>query len=91
MNQIHATFARKGLVRPLDGRVFAGVCSGIGRRFGVEPWLVRLLFVLSCVILPGTQLIAYPILWLVLPQEERRPRRHTVIVVGAGGYALDRA
>jgi phage shock protein PspC (stress-responsive transcriptional regulator) len=58
------------LVRPRDDRWIAGVCSGLARRFGMRPTTVRLLFVLSC-ILPGTQLIAYLVLWVLMPDEGR--------------------
>jgi phage shock protein PspC (stress-responsive transcriptional regulator) len=57
-----------GLVRPRKGRWIAGVCAGLARRFGVKPWQVRLLFVLSC-FLPGPQFLIYIVLWLVLPAE----------------------
>jgi phage shock protein PspC (stress-responsive transcriptional regulator) len=56
------------LARPRRGRVIAGVCAAVARRFGVSPWLVRLLFVLSC-LLPGPQILLYIILWIVLPAE----------------------
>jgi phage shock protein PspC (stress-responsive transcriptional regulator) len=56
------------LVRPRDDRVIAGVCSGLARRFGLSPGLVRLLFVLS-IVLPGSQLLIYLILWLLMPSE----------------------
>jgi phage shock protein PspC (stress-responsive transcriptional regulator) len=56
------------LARPLENRWIAGVCSGIGRRFGLRPNLVRLLFVLSC-LLPGPQFLIYLILWAVIPSE----------------------
>ena len=46
MNDIHDRFRREGLVRPRDGRVLAGVVAGLGRRFGIDPWPARLLFVL---------------------------------------------
>ncbi len=55
------------LVRPRD-RWIAGVCSGLARRFGVEPNTVRLVFVLSC-LLPGPQFIAYIALWILVPDE----------------------
>jgi phage shock protein PspC (stress-responsive transcriptional regulator) len=55
------------LVRPRN-RMIAGVCSGLGRRFGMSPNVVRLLFVLSC-LLPGPQFIIYIILWAVMPSE----------------------
>jgi phage shock protein PspC (stress-responsive transcriptional regulator) len=56
------------LVRPVRGRWIAGVCAGIAHRFGMSPGVVRLLFVLSC-LLPGPQFIAYIVLWVVLPSE----------------------
>jgi phage shock protein PspC (stress-responsive transcriptional regulator) len=54
------------LARPRNGRVIAGVCAGLARRFGMTPWQVRLIFVLSC-LLPGPQLLIYVVLWIVLP------------------------
>ena len=55
------------LVRP-QRRVIAGVCSGIAERFGWSPNLVRLVFVLSC-ILPGPQFLVYVVLWAMIPSE----------------------
>ncbi|MEV4255335.1 PspC domain-containing protein [Spirillospora sp. NPDC049652] len=57
-----------GLYRPRQGRVIAGVCAGIARRFGMSPWTVRLLAVLSC-LLPGPQFVVYIVLWIMLPSE----------------------
>ena len=56
------------LVRPRNARVIAGVCAALARRFGMKPWQVRLLFVLSC-LLPGPQFLIYIVLWIVLPAE----------------------
>jgi phage shock protein PspC (stress-responsive transcriptional regulator) len=56
------------LARPARGRVIAGVCAGLARRFDVSTTLVRVLFVLSC-ILPGPQLLVYLALWIVMPSE----------------------
>ena len=56
------------LARPRTGRMIAGVCAGLGRRFGMSATTVRLLFVLSC-LLPGPQIIIYVILWVLLPQD----------------------
>ena len=55
------------LVRPRD-RWIAGVCSGLARRFGVSAGVVRLLFVLSC-LLPGPQFIVCIVLWVLMPNE----------------------
>src|SRR5690349_20880277 len=56
------------LVRPRDDRWIAGVCAGLGRRFGLSPGIVRLLFVLSC-LLPGPQVLIYLVLWALMPGE----------------------
>jgi phage shock protein PspC (stress-responsive transcriptional regulator) len=60
--------ASTALVRPRRGRVIAGVCAGLARRFGMSPTVVRLLFVLS-LFLPGPQILLYLALWIILPQE----------------------
>ena len=70
MNEIHDRFRQQGLVRPHD-RVIAGVCSGLGRRFGISPWAARLLFVLVLMVLPGSQILIYPLLWILMPSEYR--------------------
>jgi len=59
--------ANTALVRPRD-RVIAGVCAGLGQRFGIPPNIVRLLFLLSC-LLPGPQFLVYVVLWVMMPSE----------------------
>jgi phage shock protein PspC (stress-responsive transcriptional regulator) len=61
--------AAAGLVRPQEGRWIAGVCAGIADRFGLSRGLVRVLFVLS-LILPGPQILAYVLLWVLIPSEK---------------------
>ena len=56
------------LARPRDDRWIAGVCSGLARRFGVSTGVVRLAFVVSC-LLPGPQFIAYLLLWVLIPAD----------------------
>jgi len=73
VNDIHDSFARQGLVRPRDGRVLAGVCAGLGRRFGIEPWPMRILFILL-LLLTGSSLLIYPILWILMPLEYDLPQ-----------------
>ena len=66
---IHESLAQQGLVRPVQGRVLGGVCAGLGRRFGLDPWPARLLFVLGLMVIPGSQILIYPILWILMPAE----------------------
>jgi phage shock protein C len=70
MNDIHQTFRQQGLVRPREGRVLAGVVAGLGRRFGIDPWPARLLFILILMVIPGSQILIYPILWILMPNEQ---------------------
>ena len=56
------------LVRPRDGRVIAGVCAALARRYGWSPTVVRLVFLASC-LLPGPQFVLYLVLWAVIPSE----------------------
>lgn len=55
------------LVRPKDGRMIAGVCAGIARRFGTTPTIIRAIFLVS-LLLPGPQVLIYLALWILLPE-----------------------
>ena len=67
MNSIHRAFASMGLVRNVDDKVLGGVCSGIARRFDTDPWAVRVLVLATLLLVPGSQVIIYPILWVLMP------------------------
>jgi phage shock protein PspC (stress-responsive transcriptional regulator) len=69
MNAVHDSMARQGLSRPREGRMIAGVCAGLARRFGLTPGVTRLLFVLTLFLIPGSQILVYPLLWLLMPAE----------------------
>jgi phage shock protein PspC (stress-responsive transcriptional regulator) len=77
MTDIHQAFREQGLVRPQEGRVLGGVVAGLGRRFGIDPWPARLLFILILMVIPGSQILVYPILWILMPNEQ--PDNTTVI------------
>ena len=70
MNDIRQSFAHQGLIRPSQDRVLGGVCAGLGRRFGIGAWTARLLFVLLLMVIPGSQILIYPVLWILMPSEE---------------------
>ena len=71
MNDIRESFARHGLIRSADHRILGGVSAGIGRRIGVGPWTARLLVVLAMLVIPGSSILIYPILWILMPTEEQ--------------------
>ena len=76
MDDLRRPFAQMGLYRSQDDRILAGVCAGLGRRLGIDPWPARLLFLILLLVVPGSQFLVYPVLWLLMPQAE---------VHGAGG------
>ena len=55
-------------MRPRRGRVLAGVCAGLADAWGVSRWVVRLAVVLS-IVLPGPQVLAYVVLWILVPED----------------------
>ena len=61
--------AGRGLVRPRRGRIIAGVCAGLADRFGMSRLAMRVLFVVS-LLLPGPQILAYILLWILIPSED---------------------
>lgn len=54
--------------RSRTDRVFGGVCAGMGRATGVEPWVWRLLFAVLF-IFAGAGLLVYLLLWIFVPSE----------------------
>ena len=63
-----AWFAQRGLTRPRRGKWIAGVAAGFARRFEWNPLVVRLLIVASF-LLPGSQVLAYVALWILMPRD----------------------
>jgi len=66
--RVGAVLARKRLLRPRAGRKIAGVCAGFAEYFDVDVALVRLVWLLVAVF-TGVGLLAYPIAWIVMPEE----------------------
>ncbi len=73
MDDVRDSMRRQGLVRPRQGRLLAGVCAGLGRRFNISPGIARLLFVVILFVLPGSQFLIYPLLWFLMPEEGWAP------------------
>lgn len=54
------------LSRPHDDRMVAGVASGLARYLGVDPVIIRLVFVVLA-LAGGGGVLAYLIAWVVMP------------------------
>jgi phage shock protein C len=58
----------KRLYRSRTERWLAGICGGLGNYFGIDPTLIRVLFVLFALAVGGG-ILAYLILWIIIPLE----------------------
>ena len=61
--------SNKRLVRSQDDRMFLGVAGGIADYLGIDPAIVRILFVLLT-LAKGWGLLLYLILAIIMPVEE---------------------
>lgn len=63
----------KKLHRSIENRKIAGVCGGISEFFKVDVTLVRLLFIILCVITAFIPLlVSYIIAWLIIPEKHHK-------------------
>lgn len=69
MTQPASSVPYKQLRRPTTDRIVAGVASGLGRYFNIDPTLVRVGFAVLVVVTWGTALLAYPVMWFLMPEE----------------------
>ena len=59
----------KRLYRSNDDRMIAGVCAGIADYFGIDPTLVRLIFVFGALGTVSGLFWAYVIMAIIVPEE----------------------
>jgi phage shock protein C len=57
------------LYRSRNERMIAGICGGFAGYANTDPTIIRVLFVLLAVFTGGAALLAYPILWVIIPEE----------------------
>ena len=60
----------KQLRRSKDDKMIAGVCAGLGKYFGMEASMMRVLYVLGTVFVAGSGVLLYIVLAFVIPEEE---------------------
>ncbi len=59
----------KRLYRSQTDKMIAGVCGGLAAYFEIDPVVMRLIFVFLLVFGIGPIILAYIILWIVVPKE----------------------
>lgn len=66
--RVGSVLARKRLMRPRVDRKIAGVCAGFAEYFDIDVTVVRLVWLITA-FMTGIGLLAYPIAWIVMPEE----------------------
>ena len=56
-------------VRPRAGRKLAGVCQGLSNQYGWDVTLTRVIAVVLAIMVFPVGLLAYGLLWLMMPDE----------------------
>ncbi|WP_433221401.1 PspC domain-containing protein [Microtetraspora malaysiensis] len=68
MNETHTNSSVRQLRRTRDGRVVAGVCSGVGRYIGVDANILRVALAVAT-FFGGLGVGIYAVAWLLIPEE----------------------
>jgi phage shock protein PspC (stress-responsive transcriptional regulator) len=80
------------IYRDPDDRMIGGVCSGLGAYLGIDPVIMRILFILFLIF--GIGLLVYIILWIVVPEarttaQKLEMRGDTVNASNIGRFVKD--
>ena len=60
----------KKLYRSRSNRMIVGVCAGLANFFGVDPTVVRLIFILGTLFGYGTFILIYIVIFVLAPEEQ---------------------
>ena len=71
------------LMRSTVEKRFTGVCGGIAEYYGIDPTIVRIVFVVLA-LGGGTGFVLYPLLWLIMPIRTGAPSLPVQPVVQPG-------
>ena len=64
------TNSNRQLYRSRDDRMIGGICAGLGEFFGIDPTIMRLIFVFGVIFFgfPGALVLIYIAMLLVVPE-----------------------
>jgi phage shock protein PspC (stress-responsive transcriptional regulator) len=62
------------IYRDPDNRVLSGLSAGLGAYFGIDPIIVRVIFIIMTLFY-GTSVLIYIILWIVTPEAKSRSQK----------------
>lgn len=73
-----------------EHHLIGGVCSGLADYFGVDPWVVRIVFIVLALAPPGVGFLLYLLLWLLIPERPNtEPTLGESVRSGANSMASD--
>src|SRR5215211_4819958 len=83
------------LRRDVEDGIVAGVCSGIAKRYGIDPIILRVVLG-AATLAGGTGLIVYLLAWALVPEQGGRSpswarlagRRETWLILTGGTFLL---
>lgn len=81
---------RRLLRRSRSDRILGGVCAGLAEFFGIDPLLIRLVFVVVT-LAQGAGVLVYVLLWILMPEEgvENPPAGSQAVKSGFEGMRQD--
>lgn len=71
---VDASSARQ-LYRDTDGKIIAGVCSGIAAYFGLDPFIIRIIFLILFFFGNGIAIPIYLAFWSIIPAAKTTAQR----------------
>ena len=64
----------KKLYLSAKDKKIGGVCGGLGEYFDKDPTLFRILFILITLLSCGLGLIAYLLIWMIIPRKPKEDK-----------------
>ena len=65
--EVEGKVSSKRLYRSIDNRLLAGVCSGLGEYFEIDPVIIRIIWII--LIIGGYGILLYLLFWLIIPRK----------------------
>lgn len=72
----------KKMTKSQNNKMLTGTLAGVAEYFGIDPTIVRVIFVFATIVLNGGPILLYVLFMLLMPKEagqqrEQRPKRET--------------
>lgn len=70
----------KKMTKSKNNKMLTGTLAGVAEYFGIDPTIVRVIFVLATIVLNGKPILVYILLMFLMPKEgkqrdQQRPQR----------------